>query len=110
MGLAMVAAREEEMFFDTLKAQVVDWRAAESLLARAEHMSDAVRLGGLKGFEAAIAADLRYSPEFRMALRVHYLFGFQGWLACELAKRFPNLMSKHSVAKPLLRLTATKIP
>src|SRR3546814_673513 len=45
VGLAILAAREEEMFFDTLKAQVVDWRAAESLLARAEHMSDAVQIG-----------------------------------------------------------------
>ncbi len=109
MGLAMVAAREEEMFFDTLKAQVVDWRAAESLLARAEHMSDAVRSGGVKGFEAAIAADLRYSTGFRMALRMHYLFGLQGWLARELAKRFTNLMAKRSVAQQLIRFAEKEI-
>src|SRR5690606_10959962 len=83
MGLAVVAAREEEMFFDTLKAQVVDWRTAEALLARAERLSDAVRAGGRSGFEAAIAADLRYSSGFRIALRLHYLFGFQEWLRRE---------------------------
>lgn len=109
MGLAMVAAREEEMFFDTLKAQIVDWRTAESLLARAERMSDAVRSGGLNGFEAAIAADLRYSSSFRVALRLHYLFGFQGWLARELAKRFTNLMSKRSVAQHLIRFAEKEI-
>src|SRR5690606_35909272 len=109
MGLAMVAAREEEMFFDTLKAQVVDWRAAESLLARAERMSDAVRSGGVKGFEAAIAADLRYSTAFRLALRLHYLFGLQGWLARELAKRFTNLMTKRSVAQQLIRFAEKEI-
>ncbi|MGB3288123.1 MAG: cation:proton antiporter [Burkholderiaceae bacterium] len=109
MGLAMVAAREEEMFFDTLKAQVVDWRAAESLLARAEHMGDAVRSGGVKGFEAAIAADLRYSTAFRLALRMHYLFGLQGWLARELAKRFTNLMTKRSVAQRLIQFAEKEI-
>lgn len=109
MGLAMVAAREEEMFFDMLKAQVVDWRTAESLLARAERMSDAVRSGGVAGFEAAIAADLRYSTAFRLSLRMHYLFGMQGWLARELAKRFSNLMSKRSIAQQLIRFTEKEI-
>jgi CPA1 family monovalent cation:H+ antiporter len=109
VGLAMLASREEEMFFDTLKAQLVDWRTAESLLARAERMSDAVRAGGLAGFEAAIAADLRYSTSFRWALRFHYLFGAQSWLARELAKRFGNLTSKRSVALRLIRFAEEEI-
>jgi len=102
VGLAMMAAREEEMFFGILKAQIVDWRRAESLLARAERLGEAVRSGGRAGFEAAIAADLRYSRNFRLALRLHALTGFQGWLAYELAQRFANLMSKRSVAQRLL--------
>src|SRR3546814_3370543 len=77
MGLAVIATREEELFFDTLKAQVVDWRTAESLLARAERLSDAVRVGGLQGFEAAIAADLRYrseehTSELQSLMRISY--------------------------------------
>src|SRR3546814_19700417 len=44
-----------------------------------------------------------------MALRVHYLFGFQGWLARELAKRFTNLMSKRSVAQRLIRFAEKEI-
>ncbi len=109
IGLAIVAAREEETFFDTLKAQVVDWRAAESLLARAERLSDAIRAGGLNGFRSAITADLRYSTAFRMALRVHILFGYQGWLASELAKRFINLMNKRTVARSLIQFAEKEI-
>lgn len=109
VGLAIIAAREEEMFFDVLKARIVDWRMAESLLARAERMSDAVRAGGLRGFEDAIAADLRYSAGFRLALRMHYLFGFQWWLARELAYRFMNLMSKRSVAQRLIQFANIEI-
>ncbi len=109
IGLGIIATREEELFYDTLKAQVVDWRAAEALLARAERMSDAVRTGGLQGFRAAISADLRYSPAFRIALRLHYIFGFQGWLTRELAKRFTNLMSKRSVAQHLVEFAEEEI-
>ena len=109
VGLAIVAQREEEMFFDILKAQIVDWRMAESLLARAERLEDAIRLGGVEGFEKAIVADVRYSTGFRLALRVHYLFGFQGWLAHELGQRFANLMSKRSVAQRLILFTREQI-
>ena len=97
------------MFFDILKAQIVDWRMAESLLARAERLEDAIRLGGVEGFEKAIVADVRYSTGFRLALRVHYLFGFQGWLAHELGQRFANLMSKRSVAQRLILFTREQI-
>src|SRR5690606_31707394 len=43
------------------------------------------------------------------ALRLHYLFGFQGWLARELAKRFTNLMTKRSVARQLIRFAEKEI-
>lgn len=110
VGLAIVAAREEEMFFDMLKTQIVDWRIAENLLARAERMSDAVRAGGLAGFEAAIEADLRYTTSFRLALRMHYLFGFQSWLTREIAKRFMSLMGKRSEAQRLIAFAQKELP
>ncbi|WP_459616477.1 cation:proton antiporter [Bordetella sp. 2513F-2] len=109
IGLAIVARREEEMFFDILKAQIVDWRMAESLLARAERLDDAIRARGLRGFEAGIEDDVRYSRGFRLALRLHYLFGFQGWLAHELGQRFANLMTKRSVARRLLEFVQEQV-
>ncbi|MYZ42225.1 cation:proton antiporter [Schauerella aestuarii] len=109
VGLAIVAQRETEMFFDILKAQLVDWRTAETLLARAERLEDAIRTGGLEGFEAAIAHDVRYSRGFRLALRVHYMFGFQHWLARELGQRFVNLRTKRSVAQRLCSFTREQI-
>ena len=110
VGLAIVAAREEEMFFDMLKTQLVDWRIAENLLARAERMSDIVRVGGLAGFEAAIAADLRYSKGFRLALRVYYLFGFQQPLARQIATRFMSLTSKRAEAHRLTEFAQRELP
>ncbi|CAM5483955.1 hypothetical protein ECAE60S_03265 [Eoetvoesiella caeni] len=110
VGLAIVAAREEEMFFEMLKTQIVDWRIAENLLARAERMSDAVRAGGLAGFEAAIVTDMHYSLSFRIALRLYYLFGIQGWLAREIANRFMSLMSKRSEAQHLIVFAERELP
>jgi CPA1 family monovalent cation:H+ antiporter len=72
-------------------------------------MNDTVRLAGLAGFEAAIANDLRYSRGFRSALRLHYLFGLQGWLVRELDKRFSNLIAKRSVAQRLIRFAETEL-
>lgn len=109
VGLAIVARREEEMFFDILKAQIVDWRMAEGLLARAERLGDAVRTGGEEGFDAAIVSDVRYSQAFRLALRTHYVFGFQGWLGRELGQRFANLQSKRSVAQRLIQFAREQI-
>lgn len=109
VGMGMLAEREEEMFFETLKAQVVDWRTAESLLARAERLSDAVRSGGVRGFEAAITRDVKYAPGFRIALRLHYLTGFRWWLEYELARRFTNLMCKWSVARRLIQFAEVDI-
>ncbi|OWT74448.1 MULTISPECIES: cation:proton antiporter [unclassified Achromobacter] len=109
VGLAILARREEEMFFDVLKAQIVDWRLAESLLARSERLEDAVRAGGLGGFENGIAADVRYSKGFRVALRMHYLFGWQRWLASELGQRFAALMCKRTVAQRLIAFAGQQI-
>ncbi|RYF60667.1 MAG: cyclic nucleotide-binding domain-containing protein [Comamonadaceae bacterium] len=109
VGMAIVAQREEEMFYDILKAQIVDWRMAEILLARAERLDDAIRAGGVEGFEAAVPADVRYSRSFRLALQAHYMFGFQTWLARELAHRFSNLICKRSVAQRLILFAREEI-
>lgn len=102
VGLSMLASREQEIFFERLKAQVLDWRTAEFLLGRAEHLAEQIRAGGMKGFEAAVTAELRYTWRFKLALRAHYLFGFQTWLATELAGRFVRIMSKRSIAQQLI--------
>ena len=109
VGMVIVAQREEEMLFDILKAQIIDWRMVETLLARAEGLQDAIRARGVDGFEAALAADVRYTRPFRLALRAHYTFGFQGWLANELARRFALLMCKRSVVQRLITFAAREI-
>ncbi len=101
IGMGMLVAHEIEKYYEQLDAQVLDWKSAELLLSRAENLSDAIRSGGMASYEAAIARDIRYSYRFRIALRLHYLFGLQVWLAHELGQRFSNLMVKAVLSRRL---------
>lgn len=109
VGIGILAAREEKMFFETLKAQVVDWRTAEYLLARAERLVDSVRGSGMDGFIAAQDRDLRYSLSFKLALRLHNITGIQFWLARQLAQRFTLLMFKWAVARRIIRFAQSDV-
>ncbi|AGF48760.1 cation:proton antiporter [Candidatus Kinetoplastidibacterium galati] len=108
-GLAILAQREEEMLFDILKAKIVDERVAESLLSRAEYLEDAIRTGGLNGFEYAVENDLRYSKMIRVALWFHNIFGYNEWLSEKLGYRFSNLMSKRSIEQKLILFASEKV-
>ncbi|AGF48066.1 CPA1 family monovalent cation:H+ antiporter [Candidatus Kinetoplastibacterium oncopeltii TCC290E] len=108
-GLAILAQREEEMLFDILKAKIVDERVAESLLSRAEYLEDAIRIGGLNGFEYAVENDLRYSKMIRVALWFHNIFGYNEWLSEKLGYRFANLMSKRSIEQKLILFASEKV-
>ncbi|AFZ83061.1 cation:proton antiporter [Candidatus Kinetoplastidibacterium crithidiae] len=101
-GLAILSQREQEMFLDILKAKLVDEKVADTLLSRAEHLEDVVRIKGLYGFESAIEYDLHYSISFRVSLWFQRVFGIQFWLAKNLGYRFVTLMSKRSVAQRLI--------
>ncbi len=103
VGLTIVAQREEEMFFDILKAQVVDWRMAEERCWRiTSSWKTPSRLGGVPEFERAIITrDALFHPLPAIvahALRVR-LFKLAG---ARWASALCNLMSKRSVAQRLV--------
>jgi CPA1 family monovalent cation:H+ antiporter len=103
IGLAILARREYEMFFEILDHQVIDAKVAEILLDRAERAEDAVRTRGVHGFHATTARALRYPRRFRHALSLHKNFGVQRWLASSLAERFALLLVMRSVGNLVVR-------
>jgi CPA1 family monovalent cation:H+ antiporter len=103
IGLAILARREYEMFFEILDHQVIDAKVAEILLDRAERAEDAVRSRGVHGFHATTARALRYPRRFRHALSLHKNFGVQRWLASALAERFALLLMMRSVGNLVVR-------
>jgi CPA1 family monovalent cation:H+ antiporter len=105
VGLTVLTAHESARCLDLLHARVVDRRIAEQLLAHAQRLRDAVRPQGHNGserkrFEAdrafakAWARNLKYGPEFRLALTLQNRFGFDRLLANALAERFELLVNQ----------------
>lgn len=102
VGIGIMAGREEKMLFETLKAQVLDWRTAEYLLAGSEKMLDAIRSSGMAGFEATIAKELKYPLGLKLAIYLHNMTGMHFWLTRSLTKRFTLLMFKWGIARRLI--------
>ena len=105
VGLTVMTARESARCLDLLHARVVDRRIAEQLLGHAQRLRDSVRPQGRAGTErkrweaekAFIKAwkrNLRYGPEFRLALSLQNRFGLERILANALAERFELLINQ----------------
>jgi CPA1 family monovalent cation:H+ antiporter len=105
VGLTVMTARESARCLDLLHARVVDRRIAEQLLAHAQRLRDAVRPQGRAGterkrweadqaFAKTWKRNLKYGPEFRLALRLQNRFGFERILANALAERFELLVNQ----------------
>lgn len=109
LGLSILARREFEIYFEILKHQIIDRSMAEILIGKAERHEDAVRVGGLDGFNKVAKRALRYPRRFRQALRIYEVFGIQRWLAYELSQRFVSLMSMRSVSRQLLTFADQKL-
>ncbi len=109
LGLSILARREFEIYFEILKHQIIDRSMAETLIGKAERLEDAVRVSGLRGFNAVAKRALRYPRRFRQALRVYEIFNIQRWLAYELSQRFVALMSMRTVSRQLLKFADEKM-
>jgi CPA1 family monovalent cation:H+ antiporter len=105
VGLTVMTARESARCLELLHARVVDRRIAEQLLAHAQRLRDAVRPQGKGGterkrweadqaFAKAWKRNLKYGPEFMLALRLRNRFGFERILANALAERFELLVNQ----------------
>lgn len=102
VGLGILAGREENMLFEALKDQVLDWRTAEYLFAKSERLVDYIRSSGMDGFQSAVDEELKYSSGLKIAIYLHNLTGMQFWLAHSLSKRFNLLMFKWGISRRLI--------
>jgi CPA1 family monovalent cation:H+ antiporter len=109
VGLTVMTARESARCLELLHARVVDRRIAEQLLAHAQNLRDSVRPQALTGrragaerkrweadkaFAKTWKRNLRYGPQFRVALALQNRLGFDRILANSLAERFELLVNQ----------------
>src|SRR5690606_8825044 len=103
VALAIISNREEELFFDPLKKQLIPWQAAQTLLSNAENLGDAARAGGARAYTRALRHDIRYTNAFKIALRVHTTLNLRPWRAQALSRRSRELGSQPALVRQLVR-------
>ena len=103
LGLTILARREFELLFNSMKDQGIDASTADRLLGLAEAMEDSAKDKGLEGYFSSVDLALEYPPMFRLALRLHYHIGMSRWLGRKLSQRFVELVVMRWVTR---RLTA----
>ena len=109
IGLAILASREEELYFAHFKEGVISRAVVELLARQTARLLDAVRTQGRSGYQALEEPFIAFSRTMRVASWLQRRFGADGPLARRLALRFEVLMAVGTVLRELLDLTRGKI-
>lgn len=102
LGLTILARREFEMLFNSLRDQGIDANTADHLLGFAEQMEDSAKEKGMQGYLNAVERSLHYPWLFRVVLRLHYAIGTPRWLGRKLSQRFVMLVVMRWVTRRLI--------
>ncbi|WP_207458359.1 cation:proton antiporter [Azospirillum sp. SYSU D00513] len=109
VGLAILANREEELYFAHFKEGVISRGVMELLAGRTARLLDAVRTQGRAGYQASEEPFIAFSTAMRMASWLQRRMGVEGPLARRLAMRFEVLVAVGTVLRELLDFTRGKI-
>jgi CPA1 family monovalent cation:H+ antiporter len=109
VGLTVAAAHEVERCFALLNGRIVDRRIAELLLREAQHVREAVRGSGRRGYVAAAERGLGFSQSFRFALWLQRTTRFERLLTDALADRFEFLMAQRQVLAGLVPFSRDRL-
>jgi CPA1 family monovalent cation:H+ antiporter len=92
IGLITLATREQELHLQRFKERVVSRKGVQTLIARSGWLLDGAKTAGREGYEAAARRTTTFTRTFQLALALHHRFGFDRWLAEQLADRFERLL------------------
>lgn len=109
IGLATLAAREQELTLQHFDRQLISRKMAQLMTAQSGRLLDGAKVGGRRGYEAAAAEALGFRFAFRAAQLVHRRLGYAGFLADALADRFEALLVTRMVLRELDEFSATRL-
>lgn len=109
IGLVILAAREEELYYQRFTEGIVSRSVVELLAGRAVQLVDLVKSGGAEGYRNADALFTAYTLRMRLASWLHRRFGVHGPLANRLSMRFEMLVAMRMVLGELRRFAQTKL-
>ena len=102
-GLLTLVAYEKTLYIDHFREQTLSRRLAAQLAAGADRLLDAVRDGGLEGYNASTQRILRFSRRQRRALWVQRRLGWSRPLARAMEERFETLVIVQLVVGELIQ-------
>ena len=109
LGLATLAAREEELYLEFFAEHTLSRQVLLSLLAKAGRLRDGAKTGGPDGYLRAASDHLRFRLRFRLANALHRRLGIEGPLSAQLADRFESLSASRLVIKDLLAFSQARL-
>jgi CPA1 family monovalent cation:H+ antiporter len=107
-ALAIMVEREHEFYLEYFDARTMSPRAVATLLTHAAWLRDAVKVGSVDEYRAAVGRMLAFPGHFRLALWAQR-WGVERPLATELADRFEVLLADRLVLGELLRFTEREL-
>jgi len=105
LGLAALAAREQDIILGHLEDGTASPALVGALLGRARRLLEAARLAGVEGYAREAAAALQFSRKMHVAAALHSRLGIDRYLERELANRFEMLLISRIVVTELLRFS-----
>ncbi len=100
-GLRTLCVRERELYLEQFGQQTISRRMAALLVLAADRLVDQVQTEGMAGYALALRQDVMLDWSFRVALRLHEVFGLERPLADKLADRFETLLVERVVLHEL---------
>jgi CPA1 family monovalent cation:H+ antiporter len=102
IGLATLAAHEQELCFIGFKGRTIGRTIVHAALAHAGRLLDGAKTGGRAGYEAAMWGTLAFPRGFRLALWLQHQLGHERWLAKALGTRFEQLLIGEMLVRKLI--------
>ena len=109
VGLLTLCTQEKDLYFAQFEQQTLSRRMVAVLTARVDRLTDAVRDGGVAGYEETSHGFALPGIGFRLALWLHRRFGYEHALTEQLADRFEVLMVSQDVLAEVAAFNSTSV-
>ncbi|MCF1710148.1 cation:proton antiporter [Tabrizicola sp. J26] len=101
LGLVALAGQERDLVLDAFRERMIGARLADRMLAEADRLIEATRIGGRSGYRVAARTALRPSRWNRLAELLHNRLSISAPLERETADRFGRMIAQTVIQRQL---------
>ena len=109
LGLISLAGAERDTILERMRERTISSRMSEKILADADRLIEAARIGGRSGYRDAANRSVKYDRSFRLAVFLHNRLRLSKPLSNMTADRFELLLSQRLILRDLDGFIAGRI-